>query len=266
MFKKTAIALWQEEFSAQSIITSCIELDAALSNGIPTGVITEFCGPPGSGKTQLCLQLCLNVQISSDVGGMDGEAVFVDTNRGFSPYRFREIAIAQSRKLFNSSPLTQSLIDKFLNGVKMYFVSDYEQLLAVIYNFENVLAENSRIRLIVIDSISYLFRQMKHAEGDTIRTQILYELMTILQQLADQFHCAIVLTNELTTRMVETNNASTLLVPSMGDSYSHRVTQLITLACEDVRSDVFCANIDKSLYSPEIIVKFKITADGVRSV
>lgn len=274
--QKSATSAWKEEISLRPIFTSCKELDAAVSNGIPTGVITEFCGPPGCGKTQICLQLCANVQYPSDLGGLNGEAVFIDTNRGYSPYRFREIASAQSQccqrlyqmKLFNSTPptSTQSLEDKFMNGIKLYFVLDYIQLLAVIYNLQNVLAENPFIRLIVIDSFSFLFRRIEYAGGDLIRTQILYDALDNLQKLANQFSCAVVLTNELTTRIADPSQIDKYLVPSMGDSYSHRVTQQVTLAREDTRSEIFCASIDKSLYSPEIVVKFRITKDGIQSV
>jgi len=33
--------------------------------------ITEISGESASGKTQLCLQLCLTVQLSQDSGGLD---------------------------------------------------------------------------------------------------------------------------------------------------------------------------------------------------
>lgn len=264
MFQETATTKWQKEFSAKRIVTSCRELDVALSNGIPVGVITEFCGPPGSGKTQMCLQLCVNVQLPSDLDGLDGEAVFIDTNCGYSPYRFRNIAIAQSTLCQNIykriNPTPPSLVDKFMNGVKIYFVQDYGQLLAVIYDLSNVLAVNSRIRLIVIDSFSFLFRQMKNEEGDLTRTQLLYETLTNLQKLADECSCAIVLTNELTTRL---SSDDAFLVPALGDSHVHRVGQLISLGHVD--SDVFCANIDKSLHSPEVVVMFRITENGIQS-
>lgn len=63
--------------------------------------------------------------------------------------------------------------------------------------------------------------------------------------------------------MVDINDSAAYLVPSMGDSHSHRVGQLITLARDGDRTDVFCANIDKSRHSPEIVVKFRITKDGI---
>lgn len=53
MFKKTVLDLWKDESAGGSIITMSKTLDRAIGSGIPTKVITEFCGPPGSGKTQI---------------------------------------------------------------------------------------------------------------------------------------------------------------------------------------------------------------------
>lgn len=36
-------------------------LDVLLEGGLMTGKIYEICGPPASGKTQLCLTLCKNI-------------------------------------------------------------------------------------------------------------------------------------------------------------------------------------------------------------
>ncbi|XP_037051531.1 DNA repair protein RAD51 homolog 3-like [Bradysia coprophila] len=267
MFAETATSKWQKEFSSKRIRTSCRELDVALSNGIPTGVITEFCGPPGCGKTQICLQLCVNVQLPGELDGLDGEAVFIDTNCGYSPYRFRSIATAQSTlcrnvsQNFHSTPVSV-LMDKFMNGIKSYFVRDYGELLAVIHNLWTLLAENCRIRLIVIDSFSCLFRNMK---GDVILSQTVYVTLTNLQKLANNFGCAIVLTNELTRRPVSTSDMPDFIVPTLGDSHLHRIGQLITLDQECVGSDIFLARIDKALHAAETVVKFRITENGIES-
>lgn len=53
MFTKTAFDRLLEGNAAISIVTLCKELDEAIDNGIPCGVITEFAGAPGCGKTQI---------------------------------------------------------------------------------------------------------------------------------------------------------------------------------------------------------------------
>ena len=48
-----AFDLLQQEKSAGSIVTFCEKFDDMLGGGVPVGKITEFCGAPGIGKTQI---------------------------------------------------------------------------------------------------------------------------------------------------------------------------------------------------------------------
>lgn len=50
---KSALDLYLESAVLGHISTFIAELDAALEGGIPLGQITEFCGEPGNGKTQI---------------------------------------------------------------------------------------------------------------------------------------------------------------------------------------------------------------------
>lgn len=49
----TAAARLQMEQSQRGITTMCLQLDAMIERGVPLGKLTEFCGVPGIGKTQL---------------------------------------------------------------------------------------------------------------------------------------------------------------------------------------------------------------------
>ncbi|KAF8923731.1 DNA repair protein xrcc3 [Dissophora ornata] len=61
-------------------------LDTALGGrGFMTRGITEVAGESAVGKTQLCLQLCLAVQLPLHLGGLDGSAVWLSTEGKF-PY------------------------------------------------------------------------------------------------------------------------------------------------------------------------------------
>jgi DNA repair protein RadA len=58
-------------------------LDTMLGGGLETQTITEFYGEYGSGKSQLCHQLCVNVQLPAERGGLGGAALYVDTENTF---------------------------------------------------------------------------------------------------------------------------------------------------------------------------------------
>jgi RecA/RadA recombinase len=55
---------------------------------------SEIAGKAGLGKTQLCLQLCATVQVPSVLGGLEGEAVFLDTEGAFCGERMAEVGQA----------------------------------------------------------------------------------------------------------------------------------------------------------------------------
>ena len=50
---KNVYDLLQQEQSSGSIVTFCEKFDDMLGGGVPVGKITEFCGAPGIGKTQI---------------------------------------------------------------------------------------------------------------------------------------------------------------------------------------------------------------------
>ncbi|KAH0482145.1 MAG: uncharacterized protein KVP18_000262 [Porospora cf. gigantea A] len=56
----------------QRIFTFSMDVDSILDGGVPVGAgITEICGLPGTGKSQLCMQLAVTVQVPT---GMSGES------------------------------------------------------------------------------------------------------------------------------------------------------------------------------------------------
>ncbi|KAJ7387090.1 DNA repair protein rad51c [Desmophyllum pertusum] len=65
-----AYDLLQQEQSSGSIVTFCEKFDDMLGGGVPVGKITEFCGAPGIGKTQIGMQLAVDVQIPDEFGDL----------------------------------------------------------------------------------------------------------------------------------------------------------------------------------------------------
>ena len=54
------------------ISTGSKALDKIVDGGLETQTITEFYGEYGSGKSQMCHQLCINVQLPPEKGGLNG--------------------------------------------------------------------------------------------------------------------------------------------------------------------------------------------------
>ncbi|MHA1505261.1 MAG: DNA repair and recombination protein RadA, partial [Candidatus Heimdallarchaeota archaeon] len=88
----SAVDLLEKEEKRQVITTSSTQLDDLLGDGIYTGEITEISGEFASGKTQICFQLSVNVQLSKEMGGIEGTVYYIDTEGTFSSTRIAQIA------------------------------------------------------------------------------------------------------------------------------------------------------------------------------
>src|SRR6056297_2256676 len=67
------------------------EVDDLLGGGIETQSITEVYGEFGSGKSQVTHQLAVTVQLPREYGGLEGSAVFIDSEDTFRPERIDDM-------------------------------------------------------------------------------------------------------------------------------------------------------------------------------
>lgn len=72
------------------------------------GKITEICGAAGVGKTQLCMQFCVNVQIPEKFGGLGGKAIYIDTEGSFMSNRVVEIFNSTFKILQNKNGILRN--------------------------------------------------------------------------------------------------------------------------------------------------------------
>ncbi|XP_053696864.1 DNA repair protein RAD51 homolog 3 [Sabethes cyaneus] len=275
MFSKSCLDIWKEESQQLGIVTFCKDLDVALgSSGVPVGQITEFCGPPGSGKTQLCIQLSVSTQIPAELGGLGGKTMFFDTNFGFTPQRLEEMAtgcVQHCQKLVSvhrkglAYAIRDFTVDKLMDGVYYKHIQQCSELLDGINSLERLLRAEEKIRLVVLDSMSYIIRN--NIENTMERIRIGYQILTKLHALANQYKCAVIITNDVTTRFNPNDPSSSMVVPALGESHSHKINQRIILGPSSNRDDApgtILASIGKSLLRPSATVKFHITEAGIR--
>jgi DNA repair protein RadA len=82
---KSADLIWEKRKVLKKLTTGSQNLDELLGGGLETGAVTEVYGEYRTGKTQIAHQLCVNVQLPYDDGGLDGSALYIDTEGTFRP-------------------------------------------------------------------------------------------------------------------------------------------------------------------------------------
>jgi len=186
---KRASEVLEERKNAARITTGCKALDELLGGGIQTKAITEFFGPFGTGKTQISHQLSVMVQLPKNEGGVDGSAIYIDTEGTFRPERIA--SMAEARGLDPKEALDRIYV------ARVYTTS--HQMLMVHKAAE--IAKEYNIRLIVIDSLTSLFRAEYVGRGTLAeRQQKLGRHIHDLLKFAEKFNAAVIVTNQVHAR------------------------------------------------------------------
>lgn len=259
--------IFEKEQQRKSIVTFSIELDKLLGGGIRTGQITEFCGAPGVGKTQIGMQLAVNVQIPASFHGLEGEAVYIDSEGSFSPMRCFNMATAFCKHLEKVAALKKDekrikdtqLLDpqKILERIHYFRVRDSTEQLAVTELLPSFVASHPNVKVIIIDSIAFHFRNDFDDMG--LRTRRLAQISQQLMNLAHSKDIAVVMMNHVTTKILE--DGKSRLVPALGDTWAHAATNRILCYWKDSKRFAF---LFKSPYLPASAAEYRVTKDGIR--
>jgi len=171
------------------ITTNTKAVDALLGGGIETQAIYEFYGEFGSGKTQMCHQLSVNVQLPESKGGLGRGAVYIDTENTFRPERI--ISMAEGLELDPEKVLENVHVARAYN-------SDDQVIWA---EKAGEIAQEEKVGLIIVDSLTAHFRAEYSGRGALAdRQQRLNRHMHALQKIADVNNLAIVVTNQVMAR------------------------------------------------------------------
>eukprot|EP01012_Entosiphon_sulcatum_P011177 TRINITY_DN16716_c0_g1_i1.p1 TRINITY_DN16716_c0_g1~~TRINITY_DN16716_c0_g1_i1.p1 ORF type:complete len:357 (-),score=48.95 TRINITY_DN16716_c0_g1_i1:9-1079(-) len=266
---ESALAILERQQQSVSIVTFSQALDDLLGGGVPVGCVTEFCGIPGIGKTQIGMQLALDVQIPEAVGGVAGSAIYIDTEGSFVIQRAQQMAGALLKHLQeicrNNAEISSLTVEAILDKILYYRVHDVAEQLALINVLPAYLTANpeQRVKLVVLDSVAFHFR---HGFVDMAhRSRVLQALAQQLHELASTFGMAVVVTNQVTTKFRD-GNAGSFLVPALGESWAHAVTNRILLYPDSSGSSIRQAMLYKSPSRPSGTAPFHIGSSGVRDV
>lgn len=245
----SAIKFLELEAKRGKITTSSNELDGILGGGIWTQELTEVAGGFGSGKTQLCFQLCINVQLPFEEGGLEGNAFFIDTERTFSPRRIVEMASYRELK-----------VEDILNNIYVSSALNTNHLFSIVDQLEDFIPENN-IKLLVVDSFASHFRsEFIGKERLVERQQKIMQIAEKLVLLAVKYDLAIIVTNQIIANVEEFLFGSPE-EPALGFAWAHRPQQRIFL--RKSRGSSRIARLFDSSRMPEREALFYVTESGI---
>ena len=196
------------------------EVDELLGGGVETQSITEVYGEFGAGKSQVTHQLAVNVQLPAEHGGLEGSAIFIDSEDTFRPERIEQMVEGQEDEALEDmmelhgivgedetadatdddlmADLVESVLDKI--HVAKAFNSNHQILLAE--KAQEIASasqdEEFPVRLLAVDSLTAHFRAEYVGRGQLAdRQQKLNKHLHDLMRVGDLNNTAVLVTNQV---------------------------------------------------------------------
>ena len=244
----TAEDLWKKRQDMKRCTTGSENLNKLMGGGIETQAMTELIGEYGVGKTQICLSLCVRVQLPEEENGLNGKVVYIDTEGTFIPERIFQIA--ESLGLDPHETLNNIFLARAYNS------SHQEVLTEHLFKF----CPENNVKLVVVDSMIGHFRgEYVGRENLSERQQKLNSQLHKLIRLTEAYNISVVITNQVqanpTAFFGDPNK------PAGGNVMAHASTHRVYLRKGGKGTRL--ATVIDSPYLPEEKVRFKITEGGV---
>jgi len=140
--------------------TDVAPVDALMGGGVESGTFTMFYGEGGTGKTTLCLHLCLQCVNAG------GKVAFVDTE-GVSMERFQQLAGDRG--------------DQVARDMLFFEAYDMKQQTEAVNKVIHLCQAEKRIRLVVLDSLTVFYRlALGTGEESAFRSRLSSQVVKLL--------------------------------------------------------------------------------------
>ncbi len=237
----------------KKVTSSSSELNQLFGGGVETQSMTELYGEFGSGKTQLCLQLAVNVQLPEEEGGLNGSVLVIDTENTFRPERISQMAEAKG--------LDPGEVLKNIHVAQAYNSNHQMLLVDNAKDFANTMKrDGGEPKLLIVDSLMSHFRSEFVGRGTLAdRQQKLNRHLHDLIRFGELFNAAVVVTNQVQAKpdtfFGDPNR------PIGGHIVGHTATLRIYL--RKSKGEMRVARLVDSPHLPEGEAVFKVTKDGI---
>jgi DNA repair protein RadA len=248
----TADQLIKMRQNVRRLSTASKQLDELLGGGLETQTITEFYGEYGVGKSILCHQLAVNVQLPEDKGGLNGAALYIDTENTFRPEWIVRMATALG---LDPAGTAKKII------YSEAFTSDHQILL--LEKADKIIQEN-KVKLIIVDSLTAHFRsEYLGREMLAERQQKLNNHLHRLVRLSRAFNACAVVTNQVMSRP---DQFFAMAVEAVGGHIVSHTSHTRVFLRRTASGPVRICRLISSPYLPEGERIFKITEEGIKDI
>jgi DNA repair protein RadA len=244
--------LQKQRQSIARLTTGSKALDKIVDGGLETQTITEFYGEYGSGKSQACHQLCVNVQLPVEKGGLNGGVLYIDTENTF---RLERIVQMATHLGLDPEEVVKNII------YAEAYTSDHQMFL--LENADEIIKANN-IKLIIIDSLTAHFRsEYIGREMLASRQQRLNKHMHKLTALARAFNAVAVVTNQV---MAKPDQFFGDAIHPIGGNIVGHTSQTRIYLRRAAHGPIRIARLVSSPYLPEGEEMLKVTEHGIEDV
>jgi DNA repair protein RadA len=230
------------------INTGSSALNGLLGGGVELGKITEAYGSANAGKTQLGLQLAINLHRMSE----NYVTAYIDTENTFTASRVHQIA-----ELRGMDP------KKVLNSIKLVRTLDTTDLSHYVEKVQDLIQGKHDVRLVIIDSLLAPFRsEFLGREVLAERQQRIASLLYSLKKYAQTYNFAVYFTNQVITKPDQMfGDPTTAAGGNVVSHYSH-----YRLYLRNARKGTRVAKLTDSSNMPEGEVAFEINDRGIGDI
>ena len=165
------------------VSTGSLDLDKLLGGGYESGIITMLVGPPGTGKTNLCI-------LASCSQALKGKKIiFVDTEGGFSIERVKQ--------------LTGEKYKDVLSKIFLLEPTSFDEQKTYLSKLSSSIKKD-QVNLIIIDGMAMLYRLKLSEASESKSEEKIREVnsdmawqMSLLAKISRKYKIPIIITNQV---------------------------------------------------------------------
>lgn len=230
-----------------SISWGCDILDPIFGGGIFMKGIVEIAGEAGSGKSQNCLWLMMQLLSKQS----DCSAIYVSTEGEFPSKRFRQFCVDK---------------ESIESRVVLEKASSFDELWTLLTTRIPILLVKLNVKLLIIDSIGALRSEYDLQINE--RSDHLWKLSQYLKWMNDRYCCGVLVTNHVRANFEGEKENS--LTPALGLVWTTCVNTRLILkkSMSKLSTDEIIREMKVEIcpYLPLMSIPFIVTKDSIKGI